>query len=67
MYAMGGNGWTALMIAKGKDHTTIVPLLIEAGADVNVRDNNGWTALKWASKGGHIEVAKLLIEAGAKE
>jgi ankyrin repeat protein len=36
---------------------------MEAGADVNAKDQEGRTALMYASKG---EVAKILIEAGAE-
>ena len=41
--------------------------LIDAGADVNIKDRRGRTALMWASECGHTEIAKALIDAGAKE
>ena len=39
--------------------------LIEAGADVNAKDDDGRTALGWAASNEHTEIAKMLIEAGA--
>ncbi|MCP4451593.1 MAG: hypothetical protein GY809_09045 [Planctomycetes bacterium] len=39
--------------------------LIEAGADVNVRNRNGVTPLMMASKMGCVEVVKLLLKAKA--
>ncbi|UCB47289.1 MAG: ankyrin repeat domain-containing protein [Spirochaetota bacterium] len=42
-----------------------VKRLIEAGADVNARDNRGYTVLIWASAWRQTEVVRALIEAGA--
>jgi len=42
-----------------------VKWLIEAGVDIEARNNEGRTALMLASRGGHTYVVKLLIEAGA--
>ena len=39
--------------------------LIQAGADVNVRDKQGMTALMMASQDGNVELVVELIEAGA--
>ncbi len=33
--------WTALMAAAGKGHTSVVELLIAAGADLAAKDNDG--------------------------
>lgn len=61
-------GKTALIYAI-EDHENLekIRLLIQAGANVNAKDNNGNTALSLAQKAGNTEIIKLLIEAGAKE
>ena len=46
-------------------HSSVVSLLIQNGADLNVRDNTGRTAVIWASRNGHSSVMSLLIEKGA--
>ena len=59
---------TALMEASSKgDHTMIgvVKLLVDRGADVNIRGENGWTALIWAARAGNIEIVKYLLSKGA--
>ena len=42
-----------------------VKRLLEAGADVNAKDNDGNPPLHLASNYGHAEVVKILLEAGA--
>ena len=59
-------GTTALMIASLYGYTEIVKLLLEAGADVNTKNNDGYTALALASKNGYTKIVELLKEAGAK-
>ena len=55
----------ALMIACSYGHEAAVPQLIEAGADVNVRDKKyGWTALIEAIRRGHEAVVDSLIALG---
>lgn len=39
--------------------------LIQAGADVNQRDNIGQTPLIWASRQGRLEIVRSLLRAGA--
>ncbi len=76
--AANGLGQTALMLAcncAGPRKTCpwrsdIVRLLIDAGADVNVKDTHGDTALRWimgGTKTEREEIKQLLENAGATE
>jgi len=47
------------------DHTEVVKVLIDAGADINAKNNAGWTALMFAAKRNNKEVVKVLVAAGA--
>jgi ankyrin repeat protein len=40
-------------------------LLVELGADINVKAEGGWTALHLAADGRHEVVVRLLVELGA--
>jgi ankyrin repeat protein len=40
-------------------------LLIERGADVNVRQRHGWTPLHGAADHGDVDVVEALLAAGA--
>ena len=46
-------------------HTDVVQVLIDAGADVNAKDDNGRSPLHWASEYGRLAIVKMLSEAGA--
>ena len=60
------NGLTALMLAAMKDHTEVVKLLLEKGAEVNAKEStDSATALMMAANNGHAEVVKLLLEKSA--
>jgi ankyrin repeat protein len=39
--------------------------LLDAGADVNFRDEDGWSAIHGAVSGGHVKVCALLAKRGA--
>merc|ERR1719384_1838287 len=55
------HGQTALMLAVSHGRLDMVDLLLEAGADVNIRDEDGATALMCAAEHGHGEIVKLLM------
>ncbi|WMC11642.1 ankyrin repeat domain-containing protein [Oceanimonas pelagia] len=62
--------WTALMEAivlgqGGPEHTRIVALLLDAGADPNIADADGITPLQHARKRGYTGMVRLLEQAGA--
>ena len=64
-------GWTALLEAiilgdGSPTYVSIVRLLLEAGADVNLADGNGVSPLTHARSRGHDEIAGLLMQAGAR-
>ena len=59
------SGSTLLATAALMGHTKIVALLLEHGADVNVRSRDGGTALHAAAFLGRAETVKLLLEHGA--
>jgi len=48
-----------------EDSTDVVKLLLEKGANVNVKNGHGWTALHYASRDGNTGVAAELMEKGA--
>jgi ankyrin repeat protein len=51
--------------AAAAGHTQIVELLIQAGANVNLRDKLGFTPIASAAYAGYREIVQLLIDAGA--
>ena len=55
---------TLLINAVKMNNTGIVRLLIERGADVNLRDRKNWDALTWAYFKGYNAIINLLIETG---
>ena len=57
---------TALMKAAREGHVKIVELLLDVGADVDVRSSRygegGWQAIHFATFYGHLDVAKLIAK-----
>ncbi|KAJ7421484.1 E3 ubiquitin-protein ligase MIB2 [Willisornis vidua] len=58
-------GRTALQIASYQGHLEVVKTLLQAHANVNLRDDEGDTALHYAAFGNQAEVARVLIGKGA--
>lgn len=75
------HGYTPLMHAANKNHIDIVRILINAKANVNMREQRNldfiepkfhgdwfesyWNALSLAARHNHTEIVKILIDAGA--
>jgi len=60
------DGQTALHRARFSSHAAEnIRLLIEAGADVNARDENGWTPLHCALDYGNDDMVRQLMASGA--
>ncbi len=55
----------ALMYAASADHTNAMKLLLDEGADINVKDKYGDTLLIQAVSAGHTDVVKFLLDKGA--
>ena len=53
--------------ASREGHVFMVKLLLDAGADVNAKDNEGFTPLRYARMEGHPDVVELLKTAGGRE
>ncbi|XP_046304841.1 fibronectin type 3 and ankyrin repeat domains protein 1 isoform X3 [Marmota monax] len=61
-----GSGWTPLMrVSVVSGSQKVASLLIEAGADVNVRDKDGKTPLMVAVLNNHEQLVELLLDKGA--
>ena len=54
-------GMAAAHLAAKAGSASVMKLLIERGADINLQDYMGSTALHWAAQKNHADVAELLI------
>jgi uncharacterized protein len=54
-----------LLIAALAGQADMVELLLERGADINIRNKRGLTALHAAAYGGNLQVVELLVAKGA--
>jgi quinoprotein dehydrogenase-associated probable ABC transporter substrate-binding protein len=63
--AVGGAGYTPLMLATANDAPALAQALIGKGADVNAVNSGGVTALMIAAADGNADMAELLLRAGA--
>ena len=52
--------YTALMLAAQGGHAAAIAALLEAGAEVEAKNNDGWTALMFAEARKHEHAARLL-------
>ena len=59
------SGVTALMLAAGNGHEPSVELLLQRGAEINLRSGDGGTALMFAALFDHPAVVRHLLRAGA--
>ncbi len=59
------DGHTPLICASHENNTDIVKILVEAGADVNIKDNDNMTALNYAVYNDNYEIAEILVNKGA--
>jgi ankyrin repeat protein len=58
-------GDTPLILAVESGNSNVVAVLIEAGADVNAKDDSRITPLHWAAFYGRVTIAEMLLKAGA--
>jgi len=63
--ATNGEIGPALVCASYGGHKEIVELLLEKGANIEIRDEKGTTALMNATIAGEIEIVKILLKNGA--
>ncbi|XP_012572701.1 ADP-ribosylation factor GTPase-activating protein AGD4-like isoform X3 [Cicer arietinum] len=59
-------GWSLLHLACHSDSTLMVELLLQFGADINMRDYHGRTPLHHCISSGKNPLAKFLLRRGAK-
>ena len=59
------HGTTALQLAAKHGHADVVQVLVESGAELDIRNNRGETALYWAARSGHKPIVELLLAKGA--
>ena len=65
MNQRGSKGRTALHMAVHHIHADVVEVLIDAGADIEAKDENGHSPLHRASEKGAIAIVQMLIKAWA--
>jgi ankyrin repeat protein len=64
-FEVNGQGLTPLMISISQQNTEIAKLLIDAGADINLRGYKGGSALIFAIVVNNLDTVKLLLDAKA--
>ena len=56
---------TAMMTAVYFNYRDVVTVLLDNGADPNIKDIDGWTALDYAQYFNYRRIVKILSEYGA--
>ncbi|KAL3485012.1 ankyrin repeat-containing domain protein [Aspergillus germanicus] len=56
---------TALILAAGEGHLSVVNVLLETAAAIDATDQMGHTALYSAAQAGHTDITSLLVSKGA--
>ena len=56
---------TPLASASRRGHAEVARVLLEHGANLEIRDRQGWSPLDCASRWGHVDVIQVLVEHGA--
>lgn len=65
LHAMDRDGLTALHVAVSRGHVRCVKVLVDRGAEKDVKSNDGRTALHRAAANGDAEMVAVLVEMGA--
>ena len=65
MNGQASGGMTPIHYAAWFAHADVVRLLLDRGAEVNVKDNAGLTPLHYAAKDVYVDVIMLLLNRGA--
>lgn len=63
----GDDAYSALFIAAGEGHGSVVELLLEARANSEWSNPTGYTPLFFAAEEGHAECVRLLLEFGVEK
>ena len=66
MEAKDSNSWTPFLWSCYIGNTEIAEILLENGADVNVRGLHHCTGLVWAAGKSNVSLVRLLLDHGAK-
>ena len=53
---------TPLSVASRRGHSGVARVLLEHGADTEIRDDDNYSPLDWASKNARVEVLRVLLE-----